>query len=170
MSRQNSLRLTRLKLLLVLVTVAAPLVLSPWIAYADCVSNATRFKVCPDDLPDLPNYKLLCSEGCFLFHPSDEIAARFNKARVALIPGLELKADRLAFSVIRVQSERDRAIVDAGTYQAVIKDGLLRERDLKRDLDKAYSTGDIALALSAGMGAGMFTAVVAGLVLAFLSP
>lgn len=38
--------------------------------------------VCPDQLPDVPEYRLLCEQGCYLFHKEDAIQAAKDKAAI----------------------------------------------------------------------------------------
>lgn len=142
--------------------------LSPATAYADCKADEDSFKFCPEDLPDLPDVKLLCGKGCFLFHPDDEREARFNKERAELIPKLELALETLQKLNVVVEGQRDRFKHDVGKFRALAEEAISENASLATDLDKAPTKSDMIFSFLAGVAGGVVLAIGGAVVVLLL--
>ena len=127
---------------------------------ADCKSDPSSFRVCPNELPPIPDYQLLCEAGCYLFDPADEREARFNRDRVLEIPKLKLAIERLTGAAQEARDQRDLALEDAATFRGLAERTLADNERLKTDLDAAYTSGDLAVTFFAGIGGGVLVTVL----------
>lgn len=153
-------------LTLILSTMATA-ALWPSSAFADCVKSFERFKVCPEDLPPVPDFALLCADGCYLFHPDDERAARFNATRVKLIPELTVKLEEFERVAVELRSQRDQAI---RAYKDVVgvAGNLAAENDaLVNALGEAPDFTTVVVVVVGGFAVGLAVGAIA---VAFLSP
>lgn len=136
--------------------------------YANCKPEPDSFKVCAEELPRNPNFALLCRNGCFLFHPEDEREARFNKERVKLIPELTANIAELERIGVDLKGQRDRALLDVETFKDLFSEAENENARLKRELDEAYSFGDVALYGAAGVVSGVVLTISAAFIGALL--
>ena len=112
---------------------------------ASCESDPNKFRVCPEELPPIPEYKLLCEAGCYLFDPADEREARFNRDRAAEIPGLKLSLERLEGAAIEIKSQRDLALTDVVTFRSLSERTLGENARLELALENSYTFADVAV-------------------------
>lgn len=113
-----------------------------------------NFKVCPEDLPDSPDFQLLCKDGCYLFHPEDELMARVNKEKVKLIPKLRVSVIDLSELVRSLEFELHETFENS--QKLARQNTRLEERLLKtqKELNSQLDWQDMALAIGGGIFVG----------------
>ena len=132
-------------------------------AWADCQPNEAKGRICPDQLPPIPSWRLVCAAGCFLFHPDDATEHELNRERVKLIPRLQASAERFDASIARfdvllsdVVGQRDRSRLSE--LAALEARAAAEER-----LASAFQWGDLAIAGGAGIALGVILTLLAAL-------
>lgn len=126
------------------------------------MQDLAKFRVCPENLPDVPDVQLLCEGGCYLFHPDTERAARFDALRAREVDRIadefHLTVGILESTILSTRAQRDqeRFAVSAARDLLAQKNGELLE--LRSELASSFSVLEVGLyvfaAVIVGVGAG----------------
>lgn len=118
--------------------------------------------MCPENLPDVPSVQLLCEDGCYLFHPDTERAARFDALRAREVDRIadefHLTVGILESTILSTRAQRDqeRFAVSVARDLLAQKNGELFE--LRSELASSFSLIEVGLYVFAavlfGVGAG----------------
>ena len=65
--------------------------------------------VCADQLPDVPEYQLLCKEGCYLFHKEDAVQCEADRLKVAEYKRLDETCAMVLNNLFEAEKSLDEA-------------------------------------------------------------
>lgn len=119
-----------------------------------CVSKPDQGFICPDDLPDVPNVKLVCSSGCYLLSPAKAREAWGALKKVALIPELQDQIKDL-------QLQRDTAIADLEEYSDTLKAQLWALQACEEVSSKKYELSTVIYVAISGAAIGAIGVLIA---------
>lgn len=119
--------------------------------------------MCPDELPDVPDFKLLCADGCYLFHPDDERAARMNAERVLFLPTLKRSLEKLEALTVDLTAQRDEFRRDSQRVRSMWRVEVEKRVDLETRLESSFDWLDLLLAGGVGVGVGAIAFLVGAL-------
>lgn len=123
------------------------------------MQDLAKFRVCPENLPDVPDVQLLCEDGCYLFHPDTERAARFDALRAREVDRIadefHLTVGILESTILSTRAQRDqeRFAVSVARDLLAQKNGELFE--LRSELASSFSLIEVGLYVGAAIIAGV---------------
>lgn len=113
--------------------------------------------ICPVHLPQIPEFQLVCEDGCYLFHPIAAKDAKINADKVKLIPDLQAERDEAL-------TQRDGAIADKMSLEEIRTAQGEEIVRLNEEIESRYTLGVL---LGVG-GGGLVVGTLAGvLIMAF---
>lgn len=115
--------------------------------------------MCVEDLPPVPNYAILCRDGCYLFHPKDELRARFDHERAGLVDDLTLQVETFEELLAEATEQRDRTAQDLETFKVLNRGLADRQSELIAAVDAGFSWSELIVAVLTGAAAGAVVTV-----------
>jgi hypothetical protein len=164
-----------------ILTATTLICLPSTISANDCKDVPSGGFICPDSLPDLPEWNLAkrkCAKGCYLYPPERAKAAAFDAEKALLseerrvlidklqlhIKDLQLVSSQFEVVLGEVQDQRDAALTDVATLKIAVIERDTHIGELEKIIENSYTFKDLAIA--AGVGAGIVS--VAGLVVVLI--
>lgn len=84
---------------------------SPSASAAQCLkSDPSSGLICGDDIPNYPNWRRFCAQGCILTTAEDERSAQRDRKLAGLVPRLRLTIDELRLERDVAMVQRDRSL------------------------------------------------------------